>query len=290
MHVVYKLNNKLVWITGAYGFIGKSLVAYLRKNHPDMQLELFNRYNHPETLRQLPTPDVIVHLASSHSTADNDCYINNLQVTQLFLEFASANTHVIFTSSATVYSDDVLQTGAYEDSETKPKSIYGLSKLHCEQFIQHKTNNYSIFRLVAQVGRNPTHGLLPDIIRKLLDAEKNKQSNIELLGKWPGSVKPFCYVDDTCRILSHEIDTGVNTGNVYNITAADSISVATVAQHVMDTLNIHKNIIWNNSKTWAGDNQLVVVKNLSKRWYPNKCFYSREAIITATKDIIKDLV
>jgi UDP-glucose 4-epimerase len=309
-----------ILVTGAGGFIGKNLANFLILRKTDDHL-LFHMgrakgSTHPliegwptrgkepgvERFRMDLTkegdvrwmmgwaePDVIYHLAGNAMTrpdAVNPCQISkdNVLATHHLLEYCKERTRFVLASSATVYGD--FDGDAVEHSPLRPTSVYGATKLAQEALVSAYSRQGKvrgcILRLVANVGKYATHGLLKDLITKV----KSDSPTLELLGDAPGSNKHYCYVDDTVNALVHFAESGVD--QPVNISSYTTLTVEQVAELVMQVLNRTKPIKWLGAgANWKGDNRFVSVSTRLAAlfsWHP---VYSdsADAVVEAVKEI-----
>ena len=211
---------------------------------------------------------------------------SNILSTQKVCQWAPKGAKVVLASSVIVYGDRDSSGGYTEEDITDPTSIYGMTKRASESILNYYTSTGQIrgvsARMCATVGRGLTHGVVYDFIRKL----KNNPT-LEALGSHPGSVKPYCHVDDLTQALML-LSMGEASG-VYNIVPDDMINIEEVAETVMASLEIYKDIEWLGEKSnWKGDNKLISVDNAKIKhlgWNPK--YKSKQAIVKAVKDIIK---
>lgn len=250
-------------------------------------------------------PDAIIHLAANpivkyDETADPAEIINdNILSTQSLLASAPEGCVFVNASSATVYGEVVSEEGgAYEDYDlTVPNTVYGATKLASESLVC----AYSLLgrirgvnlRLVANVGAGATHGVVKDLTAKLY----SDNPNLELLGAFPGSTKPFIHVEDTAKAFwmaaADPLNWGVKSFRAaINLSSTTTLSVDRLADVIMDELNIVKPKVWLGEKAnWRGDHRIVNVDNHvamnSLRWnprFPN----SEDAVRQAVRDIIEE--
>ncbi len=315
---------KRILVTGAAGFIGTHLVRRLLSEDTEQQIVGIRRsgklnpsikkdrfcvyqewycdldnYNSVKPIMDWFKPDVVYHLASKpliKKDTTNPCgvTIDNVLSTHHLLECCPPQVDFIFTSSAAVYGDKRgYQWNKYEPLTCSPNSPYGASKLACETYIQAyarlKKVKPFIFRLVANVGSHATHGLLLDVVRKLLSPEEK----LHLFGERPGSVKPFCHVSDTVEALAnYKLFEGPEPAAYFNLSPEDEMSVEEVAEEAMEAIGIHKEINWlGKSSLWEGDNKFVEVfsnKSLDAGWKP-KYPTSKEAVRQAAVELAANL-
>jgi len=143
-------------VTGAAGFIGSHLVEALQAGgHEVVAVDCFTDYYDPalkeenaaafevarldlaEDVLALDGFDGVFHLAGQPgvraSFGDFDLYVrrNVLATQRVFESAARAGARVVFASSSSVYGD-AERYPTPEDTEPKPISPYGITKLACE--------------------------------------------------------------------------------------------------------------------------------------------------------------
>lgn len=284
-----------VLVTGSSGFIGRHLMLRLR-HEPQVKwlVGVSRSYDElPHTispaqglatesnffcdlteewqvkgLMQEVKPDVIFHLAANPLVKDEDIK-SSLLPTLSLLSHAPQGSRFVFASSATVYGDSA--DGAREEQRLTPSAVYGAGKAASELLVdvKHKQGkvNGLCLRLVANVGRFATHGVVPDIIRKL----SSDSHTLELLGAAPGSRKSFLHVSDTVEgFVQFGFNPAIN--GALNLSNDDTCDVSEIAEMVMKTTGMRKPIRWNKEGNWVGDNRLVRPSNLKARqlgWCPS---------------------
>lgn len=260
------------------------------------QLDITDRYA-VERVFQKSRPEAVFHLAGKAQVRDGqnnpiEMAEANTMGTLNLLAACKPGTRFVFASSSTVYGNwcDDEQYPTDETDELWPNSVYGASKAASEMFIrafdESKGVEAQTFRLVANVGANATHGLIPDLVRKL----QSDSPVLELFGNQPGSIKPYMHVSDTVRFLSEFGLSRTFFGNVLNLAPNDSLSVEQIAEIAMDELGIRKPIHWlGKQSVWPGDNPYVYLDNTSLRTYFPKVRSSAEAVRLAVFDITKQI-
>ncbi len=307
-----------VVLTGATGFIGSHLLEKLLGSYDKYEVVSVSRrpvtsFGHSWTHRVCDLgdpdcpefanichefkPDAIIHLAgnATPNNAEKNPYKmmqDNIISTHKIVNCAPDGCRVILASSVIVYGDWLFEKDTRgflrykEDSFPKPTSIYGISKRASESLLEVYTNwkkiNGCALRLCATVGSGVTHGVLKDFIRKV----KSEESHLNALGSFPGSTKPFCYIDDAVQAFMIALHSKTNTS--YNVCPDDEITVEQVGLAVMDAMGITKPIHFlGEDSNWKGDNRIIRVSNKKLKsigWKP-KYPKSFDAIRAATKDI-----
>ena len=105
------------------------------------------------------------------------------------------------------------------------------------------------------MGPNLSHGVIKDFIYKI----KNDKT-LKILGEYPGSKKPYLYIEDLYNIINICIDTYSNLQNTINIAPNDNVSVDQIADIIMDIYKIKKKKVWTH-KNFGGDNNYILVNN-----------------------------
>ena len=313
-----------ILITGATGFIGRHLAIKLkllghdvitlsrhailvnkrdqRRNNKHYKIDLGesdtrkHEYYHFENLCLEHKPEIIFHLASNPLVKINEedphkIILDNIVSTQKIVHYAPEGCKVILASSVVVYGDWLFdgvytdKSSYHENHRTQPTSIYGVTKRASESILKTYTKMGRIegvsARLCATVGGGLTHGVIKDFIRKL----KNDDPYLEVLGSHPGSIKPFCHIEDVLDALILLSKSNLAKHESYNVVPDNSISIEEVAEAVMKGLNIYKPIKWlGEESNWKGDNKLIQVTNKKLKllgWNPK---------FPDSKDVILDIV
>ena len=143
-------------------------------------------------------PDFIVHFAGLKSVGESeekpDLYMdNNVGSTHNLLENMKPECFFIFSSSATIYGNNPDQP-LNEDSPIKATSVYGLSKIECENLIKDYAFNKGVksicLRYFNPVGSHKEAIVVEDYLNKpnnlmpkLIEAVKNGKNTIDVYGK-----------------------------------------------------------------------------------------------------------
>lgn len=252
-------------LTGASGFLGKNLFKKLSghdviKVYKNNKVEDgwfcdLNRKDSVNMLIERSSPEIIIHCAANPSPKHPEDYKKFLEdhiiSTVNLLESCKPGTKFIYISSVLVFGNHF--------PVMEPTNLYGAAKSSCEVFCEVyaklKKLKVNIIRPCAIVGPEMSHGLLFDVKRKL----KSEDEKIEVWGNEPGSTKPFVHVDDVCDWILKCIDSEITLP--VNCFPVDSISVKQIVEIGMSVLNIKKEIVWDASKVWIGDNNVINTSN-----------------------------
>lgn len=261
-----------ILLTGGNGFLGQSLLSYYLKNtdeeiytigrsdfkyqfHRKCDLLDINRVK--EVLDEVK-PTTIIHLASNPHVKINEenpsqIIRDNIEGTNNLLSSVKDKPRFVFASSATVYGHYDKDKPPSWITRCSPISIYASTKLACEHLIrvyeaQGRVYGTSV-RIPGVVGVNATHGVLRDLIRKV----ESDSEFLELIGVGPGTIKPFCHVDEVAEMLYKVATDQVKCGYTCVVGPKHSISVQDISSIVMEELGIRKERKWSGS-IWSGDN------------------------------------
>jgi UDP-glucose 4-epimerase len=164
---------------------------------------------------------------------------------------------IAFASSATVYGEpEVFPTP--EGHAPLQTSLYGASKYACEAMIEAYCEYFEmrcfIYRFVSWVGERYSHGIVFDVMRKLV----RDGTKLPLLGDGTQK-KSYLYVKDGVRGIMTGIENARAQKNVYNLGHDYFITVVEVANIILDELGL-KNVrleFAGGKRGWPGDSPLV---------------------------------
>ena len=276
-----------ILITGASGYIGTCLSAFLNQNYIVTLLDkkklpiwslnkktLFFKCDILDKKKiykvfKIAKPNIVVHLAAQ-STVDekiplSEYYLNNVTVTRNLIEVMKENNvkKIIFSSTAAVYKKKSKKIS--ENDTIKPISKYGKTKFIAEQLIQkEKSINSIILRFfnVCSALKNPFIGelhqpethLIPSSVSR---AEKNIPINI--FGKnYPTTdrtcIRDYIHIQDICDAIQKSIlflNSNLKVKEIVNLGNNKGISNKEVLKNIEKILN--KKIIVNYLKRRKGD-------------------------------------
>lgn len=249
-----------VLITGNTGLVGKNLTERLRD---EFEVKGLSRKEGFDLLDQEKTanfinefkPNIVYHLAAN--AAESRGQISPIDMTQrnlnIFLNVLvpSINAKVgkfIYTSSVAVYGE--AEVPYSEDDILKPKDVYGVNKMACEQILKILAKvhnlNYTIFRPHNIYGpgqdmSNPYKNVVALFMRNILEDKE-----ITLFGE--GKMRrAFSYVDDVVDVLAEGLYAKYN-GQVVNVGSCVDHEI----KHVLELIEVISN-------------KKAIVKNLPAR-------------------------
>lgn len=248
----------MILITGSEGFIGSHLMQRIecisvgidRKNgfeilDNEKLTELFNEYEF----------DTVFHFAANSDISTGDPAIelrDTFQTTIALLEQCRKHNvkQFIFASSSAIYgntSDLIMENYG----PLKPISHYGAAKLASEAFIHSYAEQYGIQAFILRfpnvVGDNATHGVVLDLIKKLIA----NPIRLEVLGTGE-QLKPYIHVDELIDAILFVWKHAKELVNVYNISGVGRSSVKEIAEMIVEHSGYNAEIVY-TGKSWPGD-------------------------------------
>ncbi|MEU6646757.1 NAD-dependent epimerase/dehydratase family protein [Saccharomonospora sp. NPDC046836] len=250
-----------VLITGAGGFLGRTLATKLHMQHetvaalvrrePDLPGDIERRFVDIRDRAALTatveqwSPDAIVHLAALKSIRDSqgnegDCRATNVDGTTALisaLKHADPYTHVVFASTVSIYGP---QGDPDEGSPTDPRNPYAQSKLEAEQTLlaAAKTGacRTTILRLANIAGgfrEIYDRDDKPIIPRVLTSARDGQPVPVNGAGD---SVRDYVHVEDAADAVIAALQTGPSSPSaLFNVGSGQGASVTeiiTVAEQI----------------------------------------------------------
>jgi len=219
-----------ILITGALGFIGRSLIDHLIRFDNDLEIHGIDMKEFPEDADYLKNViqfhkldirnfeevneyfkenkfDGIVHLAAVSRVKDaeedkQNCIDTNYFGTKFIIQNAvkNAKTWMIFSSSREVYGEQKLLP-VKESAVKTPLNIYGFYKLEGERLVEKYIHNYFILRFSNVYGNKYD---IPDrVIPKFI---YNALAGKELVLEGGGQIIDFTHISDTVSSISECIE------------------------------------------------------------------------------------
>lgn len=253
----------MIIVTGANGFVGQQLVPQLVKKYPTekifccvgkikkkherigldllrrlkveiIQIDLLNK----KTLSKLPkSPRVIVHLAASVDTANEDFGANDQGTMNLINSLDKIqNSHLIFTSTAAVWSGRKNCDKPISSSDpVQPNNSYGRTKVLAEKYLQQNATIKGYLLTILRL--NTVYG--PDIRRdKLFGVLRNYIEKKSILARinWPGRLG-LVHVDDVVMMIIDSIKHPPKKSKVkIEIVSSENITLSKISQGMYQAL------------------------------------------------------
>ena len=306
------------FVTGGAGFIGSHLVNYLikeykitvydnmsfgkkefishhfkNKNFKFIKADLLN---FKKLNKCIKSHDIIFHLAANSDISNNAITDTDLKngtiATYNVLEAMRLNKikQIIFASTSAVYGEAKIKPTPEDYGPLFPISFYGASKLASEGLMSSFCHNFSmkawIFRFANVVGKNATHGVIFDFIKKL---NKNNKKLL-VLGDGQQS-KPYLHVKDCIEGMLYGWKNSDEEINYFNLGCEDATRVKDIAKMVVDEMKL-KNVKFEytgKERGWPGDVPQVSLdaSKINKIGWKAK-LNSDQAVRKAIREILKN--
>ena len=200
---------------------------------------------------------------------------------------------LVFSSSGAVYGEPILHPTPEDYGPMLPISLYAASKLACEGLISAYAHSFDIqawmFRFGNIIGPNPTHGVIPDFLERLMEDRRE----LKILGDGT-QAKPYVHVEDCLDGMEYAQAHSNEILNYFNLAVPDRTTVEQIANWCMEALEIPvdscEKRYTGGSRGWRGDVPFVnldtaKMKNLG--WGPS--LHSNEAVKRAIAEIANQL-
>jgi len=313
-------------VTGGAGFIGSWLVDRLiKEGHEVIVVDNFSSGRVENLNKHLSNPrfkiikadlknlsdwsfmknvEVVFHLAANPEVRVSSInprvhFEENVLATFNVLEASRLYDvpYFVFTSSSTVYGEAKVMPTPEDYHPLEPISVYGASKLACENFIITYSKLYGIkgviYRLANIIGGRSTHGVIWDFIHKL----KKNPYCLEILGDGTQQ-KSYLHVSDCVEAmlyLFNKVKDLIKDYEVFNIGNDDWVRVIEIADIVVEEMGL-KDVKYTfkpmtpDGRGWPGDVKLMLL-DISKAkkygWRPK--LSSKKAIRRAAREILEYL-
>ena len=269
------LSGSRVLVTGGAGHVGSRLAQLLtaecdvvvaddlstgtRERIPEEatfhEVDLADPDNARDVIEDI---DLIFHLAVARKDVQGGArqqFDANVGLTFSVIEAAieAEVEGIAFTSSSTVYGEDVPLPTPESHGPMAPISAYGAAKLAEEGLLSTMVETAGIHvwiaRLANVVGPVFDGTVIPDFVEKLTA----DPTRLEILGNGYQE-KSFIHVDDTAQALIDIVESGETPFGVYNVGTDDAISIREVARIVADVGEVDPEFTYTGGdRGWTGD-------------------------------------
>ena len=243
-------------------------------------------------------PELVWHLAANSDIALGDSQTDfDLRggplATYHVLEAMrkSGTAEIIFASSGAIYGEPTLLPTPESYGPLYPISLYAASKLACETLISAYAHNFGIkawiYRFANIVGKNPTHGVIYDFVRKLTMDPRE----LRVLGDGR-QCKPYVYVEDCLDGMLYGYRHARDWINCFNLSGPDRTAVREIAEWTLLAMGLtNTRIIYSGGhRGFRGDVPTVHLdgtKMCRLGWAPR--LSSSQAVKRAIADIVHQL-
>lgn len=257
-----------VLVTGGAGFIGSNFVHYALDHHPDWEIVVLDKLTYAGNLDNLKDiRDRLIFIQGDIANPDDveksvkgvDCILNfaaeshvdrslrdprpfiqtNIEGTLLLLEAARKYqvSRFLHVSTDEVYGDLAgSDQHSLESDVLTPRSPYAASKAGAEHLVFAYGISYGLDVVITR-GSN-TYGLYqyPEKIIPLFITNALETKSLPIYGDG-SAVRDYLYVEDHCSGIDTVLHRGKG-GQAYNLGARLEISGVTVAQTILDLLDL----------------------------------------------------
>jgi UDP-glucose 4-epimerase len=291
--------QKVIWITGTRGFIGRHLACWLRRQGhtvvgighgpwPPAEAQAWgverwlNGAIHASNLEQLlrdgGSPDYIFHLAGGSSVGTSmdypyEDFSRTVATTAELLEWmrlGAQNATLVAVSSAAVYGAG--HTGPIrEEQALVPFSPYGYHKLMMENLCRSYAVSYGlsvmVVRLFSVYGSWLKKQLLWDMCSSLISGTRPL-----VLGGTGEELRDWTDIRDVVRALEFAMGLASNPGAmaIFNVGSGQGTSVASIAAMVLESWPAPARIVFNGKARPGNPCSLVAdgwfLKTKGFRW------------------------
>jgi UDP-glucose 4-epimerase len=279
-----------VFVTGAAGFIGSSLVdRYLQVGHEVVGYDNFSTGREMFLNQALGSPrfrlvradlldfealrvamegaQVVLHLAANadvrfgveHPRRDLE---QNTIATWNVVECARLNKveTVGFSSTGSVYGEATVIPTPEDCPFPVQTSLYGASKLAAESLLQAYAEGFGlrvvIFRFVSILGERYTHGHVFDFLRSL----RRDPSRLHILGDGRQR-KSYLYVQDCIDAITLAIDKAEGKVSIFNLGTDEYCQVVDSARWISGRIGAQPEFSYSGGERgWIGDNPFIWLK------------------------------
>lgn len=292
-----KMGLKKVFITGAAGFIGSSLVDHLlarglevvgwdnfstgqeeflsqARGNKSFQLIHGDNLDLPALTQGMASCDTVFHLAANadvrfgleHPKRDLE---QNTIATFNVLEAMRANGigTIAFSSTGSVYGEAKIIPTPEDHPFPIQTSLYAASKLAGEALIHSYCEGYGfegyIFRFVSILGERYTHGHVFDFYKQLLE----HPDHLKVLGDGTQR-KSYLYVQDCLEAMLHVMQLGTaaqakHRVETYNLGTPEYVRVNDSIEFIRRHLGLEPELEYTGGERgWVGDNPFIFLDTL----------------------------
>lgn len=245
-----------VLITGSTGFVGSSLLEFVKDNLNKDQIEivllsssksnkvyrtiLYTKENGHYSFPVNEYFDVVLHLGawtpkSGKDINDVNKSFSNIDFTNALLnELQGKVSRIVFVSTLDVYAEE--NTIVDETSKVSPVSLYGYSKLFCEQMVSNWCLQNGVSSCILRLGH--IYGEGEGAYKKMIPVFINNALNRTVItifsrGK---ELRNFFYIKDCVSCIWQTISKNDITG-IINLVSGKSYSVKDIATFIKELID-----------------------------------------------------
>jgi UDP-glucose 4-epimerase len=279
-----------IFVTGAAGFIGSSLVDRLLAEgqsvvgwdnfstgqrpfvagalkHPSFQLIEGDNLDLPGLTKAMAGCDTVFHLAANADVRfgtdhpDKDLKQNTFATFHVLEAMrAQGIKRIAFSSTGSVYGEAKMIPTPEDAPFPLQTSLYGASKLAGESLIQAYAEGFGfegyIFRFVSILGERYTHGHVFDFYKQL----REHPDHLRVLGDG-SQKKSYLHIDDCLSAMLHVLKRGLpgkSRVEVFNLGTAEYCQVNDSIRWLCEALELKPRFDYTGgNRGWIGDNPFI---------------------------------
>lgn len=279
-------------------FLGKRKFVEPHRANPRFHFEEFDLLDLDRVVKffEEAKPDLVWHVAANSDISFGTSYTDfdlkgGTLVTYNVLEaMRRANTKkLLFSSSGAIYGEPTILPTPEDYGPLFPISFYAASKVACETLITAFVHNYEmrawIYRFGNIVGPNPTHGVIHDFVKRLMENPRE----LTILGDGSQS-KPYVYVADCIDGIEYGYRHAKESVNCFNLAVPDQTSVNEIAEWTIEAMGLrHVELKYTGgTRGWRGDVPLVKLDTTRMTrlgWTPKHS--SRDAVLRTIREVVQ---
>jgi len=263
-----------ILVTGGLGFIGSNYIIQTLKDHPNYEIINIDKLGtgaNPENLKDLKNEDryhfikadisnpqalegilegcgaVINFAAETHvdrSISDPNPFIesNYLGTFNLLEAERKMDRKIrhIQISTDEVYGD-ITQGSFKEEDRLNPSNPYSASKAAADMLCQAYHRTYGLETIITRCTNNFGPNQFPEklIPKTIIRAKKDLAIPVYGTGE---NIRDWIYVQDHCEAIDLTLRKG-KPGEIYNISSGNELSVKTIVEKILDTLDKPRELI-----------------------------------------------
>ncbi len=249
-----------ILITGSSGFVGQALLRRIEGDKCNNEILLLSSKENSRfqtfTYRQkagnyemyLPDDfDILVHLGawtpkSTKESQDIEKGFENIQFTKTLLNLLPSLKRVVYISTLDVYASTTSVIS--EGSLVNPISLYGYSKLYCEEMVKAWTSQNGAERCILRLGH--IYGVGEAAYKKLIPMFIQHALKDETINIFSGGneLRSFLNIDDCANVILQSAF-GKMQG-LYNVVSSHAVSVRDIAQTIKSIAESNSEIVIQN--------------------------------------------
>lgn len=276
--------SKTILVTGSRGFIGSNLLASMSSLKPhSFRGDISSFENVSNQINEIK-PDIIFHLAAISNISDcekfpDKAFAINVQGTFNLLESIQKlrkRVRFIFPSTSHVYKPVTGENKEFRIDESfpiGPHTVYGKTKLLCEEAIKAYYLNYQMGQAIVLRLFNHTHYtqngpfFFPQLRDQILKKQEN-DTNSELLVGNLNIFRDFSLIPDLLKLFTLSMNSEMHEDlSIFNVCSGNPRKLESLATELSKALKVETKFHVDPSRVRKNEPKLVVGSNVKVRNY-----------------------